>query len=270
MHITNKISQYFYKFASTQFPIPIQNFINNMYVKLLGLDMREFQSPESYKTLNALFTRALVIPRKIDNSLNSFISPTDSFVTQAGDINNYLSLQIKGMSYNIKELFTSYIDTKKLDGGKYINFYLSPKDYHRYHSIYNAKITKLIHVPGKLYPVNFTYLNKQESLFVENERVIVEFKTNDNGYYYMVFVGALNVGKMVFEFEPKVSTNIGNGDISVYEYDNLYIKKGDLIGYFKMGSTVLVFWEKDMVDLKSLIDTKIRFGDTIATLQSLQ
>jgi phosphatidylserine decarboxylase len=48
-----------------------------------------------------------------------------------------------------------------------MNFYLSPKDYHRYHLPYDCNITKLIHIPGKLYPVNFRYLNKQQNLFIE-------------------------------------------------------------------------------------------------------
>jgi phosphatidylserine decarboxylase len=145
--------------------------------------------------------------------------------------------------------------------------YLSPKDYHRYHMVYNCKVTKLIHVPGKLYPVNFKYLNKQESLFVENERVVLECITADDKLFYMVFVGALNVGKMVFDFEPAVETNSDVTEIKVYEYDNLTINKGDCLGYFKMGSTVLMFWEKDMVNLENLENQKLNFTDIISTVK---
>jgi phosphatidylserine decarboxylase len=70
---------------------------------------------------------------------------------------------------------------------------------------------------------------------------------------------------MVFDFEPRIETNIKYNTQKVYQYENLYLKKGDLIGYFKMGSTVLVFWEKDMVELKNLVDEKVRFSQTIAT-----
>ncbi len=270
MHITNKISQYFHKFAQTEFPSIIQSIINNGYVKLLGLDMSEFRDPSSYKTLNELFTRALVRPRKFDISLDTFISPADSFVSEAGDMDAHIALQIKGMNYCVKELFTSNISEEniaKIEHGTFMNFYLSPKDYHRYHSVYSAQILKLIHVPGKLYPVNFKYLNKQDSLFVENERVIVECKTADDKLYYMVFVGALNVGKMVFDFEPRVETNIEGQDITVYEYDDLHIKKGECMGHFKMGSTVLIFWEKDMVNLKDLVNKKVNFTDIISTVK---
>ena len=268
MHLTNKISNIFHKFATKQFAKPIQNIINQGYVSLLGLDMSEFNDPASYSTLNKLFTRELKAPRQIDHSLDNFISPADSFVSQLGKIENQTACQIKGMSYTIKDLLTddiAYDNFSKLEGGDYINFYLSPKDYHRYHAPFSYKVTKLIHVPGKLYPVNFTYLNKQENLFIENERVILECITSDNKLFYMVFVGALNVGKMIFTFEPNVNTNQDLTYPVVYKYDDLHIKKGDCLGYFEMGSTVLMFWEKEMVELKNIINKKVKFGDIIAT-----
>jgi phosphatidylserine decarboxylase len=270
MHITNKISRIFHKIASKEFPFFIQNIINNGYVNILGLDMKEFNSPSCYKSLNTLFTRKLVVRRDIEQSLDTFISPADSLVSALGEIDDDLALQIKGMSYNINELFTSYIDDKninKLYNGNYMNFYLSPKDYHRYHSPYNAKVLKLVHIPGKLYPVNFKYLKKQESLFVENERVILECITKTNKLFYMVFVGALNVGQMVFEFETRVQTNTQNNDIIVYKYDDLEIYKGDCLGYFKMGSTVLLFWEKDMVNLEDLSMQSVKFTQTVAKIK---
>jgi phosphatidylserine decarboxylase len=269
MHITNKISNQFHKFATKEFPQTIQNIINNAYVNILGLDMSEFADANSYKTLNKLFIRELKVPRKIDTNEKNFISPTDSFVTESGYIKDETACQIKGMSYSVKELLTQeiiYDNLEKLKNGTFMNFYLSPKDYHRYHASYSCQVTKLIHVPGKLYPVNFTYLHKQTSLFIENERVILECKTKEKKLFYMVFVGALNVGKMFFTFEPRIKTNTEIIYPTVYEYEDLHIIKGDCLGYFEMGSTVLMFWEKDMVTLKNIINTKVRFGDIISTV----
>jgi phosphatidylserine decarboxylase len=270
MHITNKISKIFDKFANKEFSKPIQNIINKGYVKILGLDMSEFDKPESYKTLNKLFTRKFVENREIDNTKDAFISPADSFVTQQGKIEDYTALQIKGMQYDINELFTTKICSENIDkikNGDFMNFYLSPKDYHRYHSPYDLKIKKLVYVPGKLYPVNFKYLKKQENLFIENERVILECEFGDK-LIYLVFVGALNVGKMVFDFEPEIVTNDDTSSIQVFNYDNLSVKKGDCLGYFKMGSTVLAFWEANSVDLEDLNATKVNFGNIIATKRS--
>ncbi len=230
MHITNNISRVFGKFAKQEFPPFLQNFINKTYVKLLGLDMREFEEATYYKSLNALFTRELKYPRQIDTSNDNFISSADSFITACGKIEIDTSLQIKGMSYSVQDLLTPYTsieDFKKIQNGFFMNFYLSPKDYHRYHASIDCKIVKLIHVPGKLYPVNLKYLNKKLNLFVENERVILECLTKENKLFYMIFVGALNVGQMVFEFEPSVETNKNTKTINVVNYDNLEVKKGD-------------------------------------------
>ncbi|MGA1940492.1 phosphatidylserine decarboxylase [Arcobacter sp. YIC-310] len=268
MHITNVISQWFGKFAKTQFPSPIQSIINRGYVKFLGLNMSEFKHPKHYKSLNALFTRELEIQREVKSAANEFISPTDSLITQCGKIQGDLALQIKGMEYSYEDLLTFYCkdNFERLENGDFMNFYLSPKDYHRYHSPFDFELKKLIHVPGKLYPVNLKYLNKELELFVQNERVIIECET-DGKVFYMVFVGALNVGQMVFEFEPRVETNIDTAEIKVYEYENIKISKADCLGYFKMGSTVVMLWEKDFVQIEELLEQNIKYTDKIATLK---
>ncbi len=265
MHITNIISQYFGKFAKTEFPCFIQRFINNVYVKCLGLNMSEFKKAKYYKSLNALFTRELEVERKIVDVKDEFISPTDSLVTQCGELKDDIALQIKGMEYSVEELLTYHCSSnfEKLKNGTYMNFYLSPKDYHRYHAPSDFKVNKLIHIPGKLYPVNLKYLNKELDLFVQNERVVLECE-NQGKVFYMVFVGALNVGQMVFDFEPRVETNKDTSDIKVYEYENLNIKKSKCLGYFKMGSTVVMFWEKDYVHIEDLLGQDVKYGQKIA------
>ena len=170
MHITNQISQYFGKFAKKEFPTPIQKIINLSYVKLMKLNMAEFKHPRYYKSLNDLFTRELIIKREIDKDKDSIISPTDSFITECGTLKDDTALQIKGMEYSVEELLTYYCSEnfEKVKNGSFMNFYLAPKDYHRYHAPCNFKLKKLIHVPGKLYPVNLKYLNKEFELFVQN------------------------------------------------------------------------------------------------------
>ena len=265
MHITNLISQYFGKFAKKEFPSFIQKFINASYVKLMGLNMSEFKNARYYKSLNDLFTRELIIKREIDLTEDVIISPTDSLITQCGQIKDDIALQIKGMEYSVEELLTYYCTSnfEKVKNGSFMNFYLSPKDYHRYHAPCNFKLLKLIHVPGKLYPVNLKYLNKEFELFVQNERVILECESNGK-IFFMVFVGALNVGQMVFEFEDRVETNIDAKEMKVYTYENIEITKGECLGYFKMGSTVVMLWEESMVELEDLLNKNIKFGQKIA------
>ncbi|WP_044419430.1 phosphatidylserine decarboxylase [Halarcobacter anaerophilus] len=269
MHITNLISQYFGKVAKFEFPSFIQRVINGAYVKFLGLNMSEFRNPKFYKSLNDLFTRELAIPRQIDKDEKTFISPTDSLITQCGKLEEDLLLQIKGMEYSLEEMLTYDCadNFEKVNNGDYMNFYLSPKDYHRYHASIDFEVRKLIHVPGKLYPVNLKYLNKQIDLFVENERVILECFHQEK-LFYMVFVGALNVGEMEFTFEPRVETNKDLKQAKVYEYlEPKKIKKGECLGCFHMGSTVVMVWEKDFVQLEELMGQSVKYGQRVAYIK---
>jgi len=271
MVLTSLISKLFGKFASTKFPKFIQNIINKSYVSMMKVDMSEFQKPSYYESLNALFTRELVKKREYDKDDKSLISPCDSFITSCGDIEGEKALQIKGFSYSVDELLGANIDKEKkqrLKNGRYINFYLSPKDYHRYHSPFDMRVKKVVHIPGKLYSVNLKWLNKIPNLFIENERVVMECVDEKNRLFFMVFVGALNVGKMNFTFDKRVQTNSDRRYITYYEYGNVFIKKAQELGKFEMGSTIVMFFEKDFVDIVAKEGSGIRYGDTIAKCHS--
>ncbi len=269
-HYTSMISSMFGKFAGKTFAPSIQKVINRSYVGLMGLDMGEFRDPSGYPTLNALFTRAFEKPRPIEDRDNVMISPADSLVTDFGMITDGKAYQIKGMSYQIDELFGSDYTGKStlLEEGEFINFYLSPKDYHRYHIPMNLTIKSLTHIPGKLYPVNMPLLRHKHNLFIENERVVIE-SVDDNGYLHMlVLVGALNVGKMVVTFEDRVKTNTNAEETKHYSYENLTMKRGELFGWFEMGSTILTFSQKGAITSKVSLDQKVRFGEEIAIISS--
>ncbi len=267
-HVTNTVSQLFGKFADHEFPSKIQSFINHAYVNLLGLDMSEFAPPSTYPTLNKLFTRELKKPRPIDQRAGALISPVDAYVTECGKLKKDVSMQIKGMEYSINDLLTLQYgkEAKALYDGTYINLYLSPKDYHRYHMPYKLRVVSILHQPGKLYPVNFPSLRRTKELFVENERVILECFTENGGRIFIVLVGALNVGKMTIAFDHRIKTNADRYEPTLYRYDDrsLWIYKGDLLGMFMMGSTVLLFAEPGLMDVRTNDRTHVRFGEKIA------
>jgi len=269
-HITSLISQNFGKFASKKFPSWFQNIVNKSYVGLMGLDMREFYSPSHYKSLNELFTRELKEPRKFSLDGDDFISPCDSLISECGDVKDDYALQIKGMRYKVNELLGEFISDEskqRVSDGKFINFYLSPKDYHRYHIPTNLKITKAVHIPGKFYPVNMPSLKKRLNLFIENERVVLECEAVKNGKkFFMVLVSALNVGVMKVNFIPELQTNANTLKPKVYEFNELYLNKGDDFGCFEMGSTIVIVSEKEMLKLHVKAGDNVKFGQTIAKL----
>ena len=268
-HITSLISQNFGKFASCEFSPWFQKIVNQSYVSLMGLDMSEFHAPSSYKTLNKLFTRNLREPRHFSLGGNDFISPCDSLISECGDLDESYALQIKGMEYSTDELlgenFTKE-EKERIHNGQFINFYLSPKDYHRYHIPMNLKVLKAVHIPGKLYPVNMPSLKGRLNLFIENERVVIKCETLEGKIFYMVLVGALNVGVMQVSFEPRIKTNADVEVQSVYEYQDLYLNKGDDFGCFEMGSTIVIVSEERMFDLHVKSGDNVLYGQTIAKL----
>ena len=268
--ITSIISQYFGIFASKEFSPWFQHIINQGYVSLMGLDMSDFHAPSSYKTLNKLFTRSFCEPRNFSPDVRDFISPCDAFISECGDLDGDTALQIKRMTYNVSELLGEHFseaEKAQVNGGQFMNFYLSPKDYHRYHIPVNLTILKAVHIPGKLYPVNIPSLNKRLNLFIENERVVLACETQEKKHFYMVLVGALNVGKMQMSFDSNIQTNASTKHVQSFEYENLYLHKGEDFGCFEMGSTIVIISEPDMFDLKITTGQNIRFGENVARLK---
>jgi len=270
-HMTSLFSQVFGKFANAHFPTPVQNLINKGYVNIMGLDMREFRDPTTYETLNALFTRHLETPRAFSEASEDFISPCDALITECGRIQENIAMQIKGMHYDVNDFLGDKIsdgNKEKLLDGEYINCYLSPKDYHRYHIPCDLTVKKAVHIPGKFYPVNFPSLKKRLNLFIENERVVLQCETMGGKIFYMVLVSALNVGVMKVSFEPRIQTDADVVGEQVYEFDNLYLDKGDDFGCFEMGSTIVILSEKGMFEsVLTHAGEKVKFGDTIAKLK---
>ena len=266
-HITNKFSTLFGKFADKAFPPFFQKLVNYGYVKLMGLDMSEFDSPASYPTLNKLFTRELRSPRPFDTDSKVLISPCDAMITAAGKLEGNIGLQIKGMHYSIEELLeeTKEEDILALHHGEYVNFYLSPRDYHRYHAPLDMTVERAVHVPGKLYPVNERYLNKQHNLFVENERVILQCLDTDMRRFFLVFVGALNVGRIVIDAIPELATN-KPGETVTYDLGALPIRKGDELGRFEMGSTIVALFPENMLSHDLATGEHVRFAQTIGSV----
>lgn len=268
-HITSAISQSFGKFASKEFPKWFQNIINSGYVSLMGLDMSEFHSPSTYRSLNALFTRKLKEDRRFSLDANDFISPCDSLISECGNLKEEYALQIKGMRYKSDELLGNlFSDDEKaiVHDGTFVNFYLSPKDYHRYHMPTNLKVIKAVHIPGKFFPVNMPSLKKRINLFIENERVVLLCETTAKKRFYMVLVSALNVGVMQLSFESKIKTNANANNPTAYSYENLHMDKGDDFGCFEMGSTIVILAQKGMLDLNVQAGDNVKYGQTIAKI----
>lgn len=273
--LSNRLSLLFGRFANYAFPRFFQRIINAVYVRIFHIDLSDFATADTYPTLNALFTRALVKSRAFDTNPNALISPSDSLIMEQGRIfvedSTQKALQIKGMSYPIDEfLGESRCVLNALDSASplsFVNLYLSPSDYHHYHAPCDMRILEARYFGGVLLPVNPPSLRKNHHLFIQNERVVLVAEDLRGKRLYYVAVGALNVGKMIFHFEPKIHTNATPNAREIYTYTTpIEIKKGKELGTFMMGSTIVLIAQG--VHLQAQSGAKVAQGDTIALLES--
>lgn len=265
MSFSNESSRIFGLIAGIKFPSFIQKIINEKYVNYFKIDMSEFKAPYEYESLNALFTRSLQIPREINEG---FISPSDGKILECGSAfladNTPFAFSIKGHTYSIEELLKDSFKKEELENGlDYVNIYLSPRDYHRYHSPYDMKILSATYTSGALYSVNEKHLERISNLYVKNERVSLKCQ-NDKGIFWLVFVGAQNVGKMRFKFDASIQTNAKFSHNFTRKYDNLELKKGEELGNFELGSTIVLISQKGLLDIKLKAGQNVKFGEKIA------
>lgn len=265
--LSKLISEQFGAIADKEFSPSIQNFINKTYIRIFDISLAEHAPIESYASLNKLFTRVLIKPRELQGDEKTLVSPADCRVTNTGVVQNGQALQIKGKSYSISELLNSDEKAADLEGGVFANLYLSPRDYHRFHAPCDAKVLYALHIPGALYPVNDRALNNIDALFAKNERVILALEASF-GVFYMVFVGALNVGRIVINFDERVKTNADKTFISEYIYKELRLKKGEEIGRFEMGSSIAMLFGAECVRSLRQDGEKVKFGEKLFGIDS--
>ncbi len=257
------------KTMSIKFPKLIQVILNSLFIRLLRIDLSESNDIHYYKSLQEVFTRSS--KRKLSNLKgNTIISPVESRVIQYGEIKDNTLLQVKGISYNVNKFLSSYINKnnlKKLEKGKFINLYLSPKDYHHFHAPIDMYVQKIIHIPGTLFPVKESFLKKNK-IFSINERAVLEFFSKGNKVFYLVLIGALNVGNIKIFKEPRLQTNSPKNHTPImYEYkDSIFIKKGEDIGCFNFGSSAVILSERNSVEYQdNLLKKQVKFGDIIGS-----
>ncbi len=214
------------------------------FVKRYGVDMSEAEVPEIayYQTFNEFFTRPLKWDaRPIVTGKNMLACPCDGKVSQAGPIKAGAIFQAKGRAYTVFELLggDKAMSTAFADG-RFATLYLAPHNYHRIHMPLDATLQRMIHVPGQLFSVADWTVQEIPRLFARNERLACFFETA-SGPMAMVLVGAMNVSAIETLWTGQV---VPPGARSISEYDyrhsNQKIEKGDEMGRFNMGSTVIL------------------------------
>ena len=222
------------------------------FVKRYNVNMAEAANPDisSYSTFNEFFTRPLREgARPIAKA--DFICPVDGAISQFGSIEQDQIFQAKGHYYTAAALLGGdKTSAKKYENGEFACLYLSPRDYHRIHMPCDGKLEKMTYVPGDLFSVNPVTAQGVPGLFARNERVVCEFSSAEHGDFVMVLVGATIVGSMATVWHTENNGIINpprRGHIQVWNYKerNIFLKQGDEMGRFLLGSTVVMLFQKD-------------------------
>lgn len=228
----------------------------------VNFDEAEKSSPSDYKSFNEFFIRPLKAGvRPIVDGDNTLCLPADGRVSESGKIEDNRLLQAKGHYFTLETLLANDLElAEQFKDGDFITTYLSPRDYHRVHMPCDGTLRKMIYVPGELFSVNPFLAQHVPNLFARNERLICVFETQF-GTMVQILVGATITASMSTVWAGVVNPPRAK-DVTVYEYPTegenvIRLKKGEEMGAFRLGSTVINLFPKNSV----VLDSRLTAGE---------
>lgn len=220
------------------------------FVGKYGVNMDEAANPDiaSYESFNEFFTRALRDGARPLADCD-FVCPVDGAISQFGTIDDDQIFQAKGHRFSTRALVGGDAQlAARFNHGHFANLYLSPKDYHRIHMPCDARLVQMIYVPGALFSVNPTTARGVPGLFARNERVVCVFENDEIGTFVLTLVGATIVGSMATVWHgvvnPPRMAQVKHWD---YTGQSIVLRKGEEMGRFLLGSTVVMLFPKDAI-----------------------
>jgi phosphatidylserine decarboxylase len=207
------------------------------------LDLSESKT-QSFRSLHACFTRELKDgARPVDLDPRVMTSPCDAIIGASGSVDGSVLVQAKGFSYTLRDLL---IDPQLVDhyvDGLYVTLRLTSSMYHRFHAPHDCSIERVIYVPGDTWNVNPTALKRVPKLFCKNERAIIPIVFRESDLMVtLVPVAAILVASIQLHFLPTLLSADYQGDAGIP--CNALFNKGQELGWFQHGSTIIVFAPK--------------------------
>ena len=210
--------------------------------QLFAEDLKlEDAKKKNFTSLQDCFTRELKNGlRPIAPTTDVVTSPCDAIIGAYGQIDGTTLFQAKGFPYELSDLIPDFHVNKKYRNGIYITLRLKSSMYHRFHAPIDCSVQKVNYISGDTWNVNPIALKRVENLFCKNERAVIELKTNhETNSITLVPVAAILVACMKFNFlsKPLDIKYKGPNQINC----NAKFNKGDEMGYFQHGSTIILF-----------------------------
>ncbi|HTF89851.1 MAG TPA: archaetidylserine decarboxylase [Planctomycetota bacterium] len=218
--------------ADLRLPTFLRAPVYRAYARLTGADLSELRlALADHPSLGAFFIRRLKDGARVFPSDPLVLpSPVDGRVQSLCPIESGCVLQAKGRSYAVEELLGDARLAAEVQGGHAWTIYLSPRDYHRIHAPLDCTLSELTWISGSLYSVAPKVLARRPKVLSINERAVLRLQT-DRGPFFLVAVGALNVGRIrVVGVEPQAPA----------PKPPLHFSRGAELARFEMGSTVVL------------------------------
>lgn len=230
------------------------------------LDLTEAKK-NKFDSLHDCFIRELRSgARPVDSNPSILTSPCDAIVGACGHVVNGQVFQAKGFPYTLNDLFGHQTDTRKWQDGEYVTLRLTSSMYHRFHAPYDGSMHKVNYISGDTWNVNPIALKRIEKLFCKNERALLSMEIGEQRYPIgLVAVAAILVASIRIH---GIDTQFHSGWTGEKNFDcKVQFKKGEELGWFQHGSTILVFAPKGFTLSENIIPgQQIKMGEPLMYL----
>jgi phosphatidylserine decarboxylase len=196
---------------------------------------------QSFKSLHACFTRELKPgARTVDGDPRVLISPCDAIVGACGALDGTQVLQAKGFPYALQDLLVDPALVEAYRDGQYATLRLTSSMYHRFHAPGDGTIEHVTYISGDTWNVNPIALKRVAGLFCKNERAVIRTRLAATAHLVtLVPVAAILVASIRLHFLDVVM-NMNYRGAAEIDCD-VPVRKGDELGWFEHGSTIIVF-----------------------------
>ena len=206
------------------------------------LDLSDAQQ-QSFASLHACFTRALKPgTRTVDPDPQVLTSPCDAIVGACGAVRGVELLQAKGFPYTLHDLLADPALVETYRDGTYATLRLTSSMYHRFHAPHDGTIERVTYISGDTWNVNPIALRRVERLFARNERAVIRTRLPTGHLVTMVPVAAILVASIRLHFLDVVMNMNYRGAARIDCAKPC--AKGEELGWFEHGSTIIVFAPK--------------------------
>ncbi|MEX1025073.1 MAG: archaetidylserine decarboxylase [Planctomycetota bacterium] len=244
--------------ADRRIPTTLRPFVLGTFARFTGADASEAAlDAKGYSSVSAFFVRRLKEgARPLDADGRALVSPCDGKIQAVTKIERGVILQAKGRPYTVDEILGEPVP--ELEGGVAWTIYLGPRDYHRVHTPFDARLEHVRWLPGARYSVQPKVLAKRLKVLSINERAVLRLGT-EFGHAYLVLVGALNVGRIRV-------VGVEHGTTPAAPLDR---PRGSELGRFELGSTVVLLLPPGVATpIEGLVpETQVRLGRPIGRFE---